>query len=88
MGLRTLRKKHKKQWRVISSFSTMVLKNWVEQVLMGLRNVKIRLSDYIMTSKNNCNDYKERGIEMSFAYQMHDIFNATPDIQILAHLDV
>ena len=64
MGLRTL---CKKQWRVISSFSTMVLKNWVEQVLMGLRNVKIRLSDYIMTSKNNCNDYKERGIEMSFA---------------------
>ena len=34
---------------------------------MGLRNVKIRLSDYIMTSKTNCNDYKERGIEMSFA---------------------
>ena len=32
---------------------------------MGLK--KIRLSDYIMTSKNNCNDYKERGIEMSFA---------------------
>ena len=67
MGLRTLRKKHKKQWRVISSFSTMVLKNRVEQVLMGLRNVKIRLSDYIMTVKNNCNDYEERGIEMSFA---------------------
>ena len=34
---------------------------------MGLRNVKIRLSDYIMTSKNNYNNYKERGIEMSFA---------------------
>ena len=34
---------------------------------MGLRNVKIRLSDYIMTFKNNCNDYKGKGIEMSFA---------------------
>ena len=34
---------------------------------MGLKNVKIRLSNYIMTSKNNCNDYKESGIEMSFA---------------------
>ena len=34
---------------------------------MGLKNVKIRLSDYIMTYENNCNDYKERGIEMSFA---------------------
>ena len=34
---------------------------------MGLKHVKIRLSDYIMTSKINCNDYKERGIEMSFA---------------------
>ena len=34
---------------------------------MGRKNVKIRLSDYIVTSKNNCNDCKERGIEMSFA---------------------
>ena len=34
---------------------------------MGHRNVKIRLSDCIMTSKNNCNDYKESGIEMPFA---------------------
>ena len=34
---------------------------------MGLKNVRIRLSDYIMTSKNNHNDNKERGIEMSFA---------------------
>ena len=34
---------------------------------MGLKIVKIRLSDYIMTSKNNSNDYRERGIEMSFA---------------------
>ena len=34
---------------------------------MGFKNVKIILSDYIMTSKNNCSDYKERGIEMSFA---------------------
>ena len=59
--------KSQKQWRVISSFSIMVLINWVSQVLMGLKNVKIRLSDYIMTSKNNCNDYKEMGIEMSFA---------------------
>ena len=34
---------------------------------MGLKNVKIRLSDYVMTSKNSCNEYKERGTEMSFA---------------------
>ena len=34
---------------------------------MGLKNVKIRLSDYIMTSKKNCNDNSERGMEMSFA---------------------
>ena len=56
MGLWTLRKKHKQQWRVISSFSTMVPIIWVEQVLMGLKNVKIRLSDYIMMTKKNCND--------------------------------
>ena len=34
---------------------------------MGLKNVKIRLSDYIMTSKKNCNYYKGKGIEMAFA---------------------
>ena len=33
---------------------------------MGLKNVKIILSGYIMTHKDSCNDYKERGIEMSF----------------------
>ena len=34
---------------------------------MGLKYVKIRLSDLIMTSKKECNNYKGKGIEMSFA---------------------